>query len=195
MKTLKLIGSAIAATILMTGSVMAATQGSLTEGTSEATSDITLTIPKLVKITDVKDVNFLLDAEHSNTGVLEADTTKRVCVYSNHATTKYKVTFDCTKGSGPTACSTNYFLSDGTNDIVYSVLWENGITGRAGASVAFGDVKQGDNADNVDEDCNGTGSVVDSASFAITITKTELQKAPAGVYQGTLHIKVYPDPA
>ena len=196
MTRFRIFGSVIGAVLLTAGSALAASQGTLTTGTSEATSDIDITIPKMVKITGVQDIGYTVDSDHLHNGYTEAETKKDVCVYSNHATGKYKVRFVCTEGTGAgTDCADDYKLqSSASKEILYVPYWQN--TKGAGSGTApasYGQELQGDAANTTTEGCTDLGG--NSAALAITIANTELQKVPAGKYEGTLHIQVYPDSA
>ncbi|NMC63407.1 MAG: hypothetical protein GYA55_09610 [SAR324 cluster bacterium] len=191
MRKFRLLVGTMGAVLLTVGSAFAASQGTLTTGTSEATADINLTIPTMVKITGVADINVTLTEAQSAAGIVEADTTQDICIYSNATSGAYDIKFTCTNGTGAgTDCVDGYKLTNGTDTIVYGVK-VNDQTGTSGSvSAAYGTKVDGTGANQTDEDCASGG---DSGSFAITVSKAELQKAHAGNYEGTLHIFVYPD--
>jgi len=181
MKKLQLIKTSLFALGLISGSVMAATQGSL--GTnSTGTLDITVDINDLVRVSNLDD----LDLGIFNGGSSDLSATDTFCVYRNGAGT-----FDIVmSGNGSSSAFT---LTDGTNTIPYSVDFTN-IPAATTTSMTTNILVSGQqNANTSSTTCSGAGDS-DNVSVTVTVANNDLAAAPAGInYAGTLTIVVSPE--
>lgn len=177
MKKLQLIKTSLFALGLISGSVMAATQGSL--GTdSTGTLDITVDINDLVQVSNLTD----LVLGTFNGGGADLSDSDTFCVYRNGAGT-----FDITMtGDGGSSAFT---LTDGTNTVPYAVDFTNipaASTTAMTTNVALGGQA---NANTSSTTCGGT----DNVSVTVTVASGDLASAPAGTYGGTLTMVVAPE--
>ncbi len=179
MKKLQLIKTSLFALGLISGSVMAATQGSL--GTnSTGTLDITVDINDLVQVSNLSD----LALGTFNGGGADLIATDTFCVYRNGAGT-----FDITmSGDGGSSAFT---LTDGSNTVPYAVDFTNipaaTITAMTTNVVLGGQA----NANTSDTTCSAGGT--DNVSVTVTVANADLASAPAGTYGGTLTMVVAPE--
>ncbi len=180
MKKLQLIKTSLFALGLLSGSAMAATQGSL--GTNSTGSlDITVDINSLVQVTNLTD----LGLGTFNGGGTDLSATDTFCVYRNGAGT-----FDITmSGSG---AANAFTLTDSTNTIPYSVDFTN-IPAAATTAMTTGVLLGGQqNANTSSTTCSGAGDS-DNVSVTVTVTSANLAASPAGAYGGTLTMVVSPE--
>ena len=145
---------------------------------SLGSTPLSLSIPSLVKLSGIENLNFGNYIGPGN-AVLADD----VCVYTNLSTGQYKIT---ARGSGSSYAFT---LTNGTQEIPYTVRWNNS-TGTSG---------------NVDLSANTTSSTFtgantssvtcsggNSANFQVTISQNALLSVKAGSYNGILTLIVQP---
>lgn len=180
MKKLQLIKTSLFALGLISGSVMAATQGTL--GTdSTGTVIITVDINDLVQVSNLTDIGL----GTFNGGGTDLSGTDAFCVYRNGGGT-----FDITmSGSGGSSAFT---LTDGSNTVPYSVDFTNipaATTTAMTTNVLLGGQQ---NANTSSTTCSGAGDS-DNVSVTVTVTSGDLASAPAGTYGGTLTMVVSPE--
>lgn len=161
-----------------------------TTGSSTGSSDMTVGIPTLVKITKVDDIFVGSSPDYNGSDATLTDN-DAVCVYSNmwssNGTPTYSVTL---KGSGAGDAFTLACTSGNCNGdtIAYTAEWNDG-TGYE--SVTAGSAKTGRTGWSNNIDCSGSTN----ANFRVTFTKNELlNNAYAGDYSGTLTIVITPSP-
>lgn len=161
-------------------SATAATQGSLGT-TSTGTTNISLTIPALVKISDLDDIT--LGTLSNITSNVKGDT--QACIYSNSAAGGYRVTVT---GSGT---GNAFTVADGSgNDIAYTAYWKDDITAGDGTQLTSGSQLSGQlNADTTSITCANTGK---NAKFTVEFGQGALAAAPQGSYTGTATITIAP---
>ena len=186
MKNIKIALTLFASLGLMAGSAFAATQGE--EGTtSEGTSDISVTIPKLVKITGVGD----LDGGTYDGGAGGFDEDDSVCIYSNMDPGSGLYTVNITNGNNPAAAPTaGFYVGSAVTDqeIPFEVAW-NDVSGTAGESaVTHGADLEDQNGFSNEPDCNGT----DNANFRVTMAQADMLAVLPGDYTSTLTILITP---
>jgi len=155
----------------------APTDGDL-DTTSEGSTTMQLEVARLVKISNLVDINF---GTYSGSGALEAD--KDVCVWTNHPDATYVVT---ASGDGTDSAFT---LSSGTEVVGYLVYW-NDTTGTVGNSVlAKGEVSATmSGANTASLSCAGT----DNANYQIRILEEDLLSVKPGAYIGVVTFVIAP---
>ena len=170
MKTFKL--AVLASALVASGSLMAApTQGTL-GATSSGTSDVTIIKENAVQITGVAD----LDLGTHATLAADVSVNDDVCVFNSTAT--YSITVSSANGG--------FNLSDGTNNIPYSVDWSSG-----GAAVALTDgaLLGSLTGDRTSLNCGGSTN----ANFSATVAAADFNAAGPGTYTDTLTLLVKPE--
>jgi hypothetical protein len=162
----------IASLTAMTGSAIAATQGTI-GNTSTGTSDININKGNAVQITDVDDIDL------GTSGNLAATATQSdaVCVFSS--TGACNITVTSTNGS--------FILTDAntTTDIDYTVDWTVGTL----APVTYNTAITGLVGDSTSVDCGATTN----ATFTVSVTAAEFNAADPGSYTDTLTLLVQPE--
>jgi len=160
--------------------VMIATNGfaandGLVGATSEGDLDITLTILDEVRISGLEDIvlgTFIGD---------DLSDTSPACVFRS-GTGNYEITASGDGSSG------SFELTDGTNDVVYSVTYDDG-TGPVG--LTSGDPLTGQTGGDPGSDtCDNTG---DNGTIEVTVLSTAMETLPAGAYAGVLTLTVAPE--
>lgn len=156
-----------------------ATDGTLGP-TSTGSTTISITIPTLVRITDVQDLNL---GTFTGSGDLSADDS--VCVYTNLSAATYKIT---AVGNGISSAFTLKNAADVT--IPYLVYW-NDQPNTSGEVELDSGVASGtqDGANTSSQTCVGPGN---NANFRVRILEASLLAAPPEVYTGTLSLLVEP---
>lgn len=150
-----------------------------TGASSEGDFELELTIPNLVRITGVADMNF---GSYSGSGVFSRN--DNVCVYTNSANGQYLVT---AQGSGAASAFT---VSDGaSHTIPYTVRWndQTGTSGNIQLDPSVSSATQS-GAHTSSETCSGG----DTANFEISFTQGALLGVPAGTYTGVLTLIIEP---
>jgi hypothetical protein len=167
---MKLIRIAMIASLAaMTGSAMAATQGTIGVESS-GTSDITLAKGNAVQITDVGDITF------PDTGNITATATQsdNVCVFSS--TGGYSITLS---GTGESFVLTS---TTATSTIPYSVTWD-------GVAAISGTPSENHTGNSTSINCNSTTN----AQFSVSVTVNDFNGAEPGSYTDTLTLLVRPE--
>jgi hypothetical protein len=180
MNKLQLIKTSLFALGLLSGSAIAAIQGSLGIN-STGSLDINVDINDLVQVTNLDDLSLGI----FNGGGADLSATDTFCIYRNGVGT-----FDITmSGSGAASAFT---LIDGTNTVPYSVDFTN-IPAAATTAMTTGALLGGQqNANTSSTTCSGVGDS-DNVSVTVTVTSGNLASAPAGAYGGTLTMVVSPE--
>ncbi|MCJ7420396.1 hypothetical protein [Sphingomicrobium astaxanthinifaciens] len=146
---------------------------------SEGSLLVSARVPARVSIRGLEDVE-LLDVEPG----VAANKWQNVCVYSNNAGGAYNIT--------ATGTADGFVITDGTDNIAYTVAFNDAPAQTSGTALTSGVVETGlaSTANNVA--CGGMAN--ESASLGISIAPSELQKMAAGVtYSGTLTLLVAPN--
>lgn len=164
-----------------------------TQTSSTGSSDMTVTIPVLVKITNIEDLFTDTTPDYDGAAANLTDN-DNVCVYSNMSssigTNDYSVTMT---GSGTAsaftlACSSGDCSGD---TITYTAFWndQSGTAGETQVTTNTALTNQTGWSNSVD--C-GAGT---NANFRVNFTQNELlNNALAGDYSGTLTIVITPTP-
>jgi hypothetical protein len=183
----------------------AATDGAVDEDGSTGTSDITMTVEPLVKLTGMNDLAF------SNYVGGDVDPTMNddVCVYSNMLNglggNDYSVTMSgdgteglnsCTTGCYTVTCTSgDCMTANGGNQdqIVYRAFWTDGTgeeeVGTRGENGAIGSQSPWSNL----EDCSDVSNT--NANFRVLFDNADItNNKRAGTYEGTLTIVIAPTP-
>ena len=165
-------GIVVTAFIGLNGSVFAATDG--TVGTSSSgTTDITLTIPDLIKVSGMTDIAL---GTWSGSGAKTGSDS--ICVYDNSGGL-YNATFT---GNGTASAFT---IVNGGNIIPYTVTYDDG----AGVDAVTKGVPLGcAGAHQTSFTCGGGTN----GTIAISIAEADMAAKVAAVYSGTLTILVAP---
>jgi len=167
--------------------VMAASDGVAGE-TSTGTTDITVDIPPLVRISGMEDIE---PAPYTG-GAGGIDEDFDLCVYSNMAAAgnSYDVTMTSTSPWGG-ATADQFRISNNTNEqeIAYTVEW-NDEDGTGGSAVTYNTPLTGQTGWSNDVDCDGDG---DNANLRVQMTQTNLLAVLAGEYTGTLTVVISPE--
>jgi len=175
MKKIQLIRTSLVALGLISGSALAANQGTL-GATSTGDLTITLDIASLVRVSNLNDINLGTFAGGGG-GLAGTDT---FCVYRN-GTGNYTINMT---GDGAASAFT---LANGANTVPYSVDFVNGATTTA---MSTGTALAGQTgANTVSDTCGG----VDNVSVNISVSNGALSAAPAGTYSGVLTMVVAPE--
>jgi hypothetical protein len=155
----------------------AATDGDLGED-STGTSEITVTIPELIKITDVGDITLGTFSGASNMNAFD-----NVCIFRNNpASPDYIVTATDSNGGA------DFKVADGGNEIDYQVYW-NDATGNRGVQLVYNTASaEQNNANTASPSCAGGTN----ARFDVEILEADLIAAVPGAYSATLTLFVEP---
>lgn len=182
-------GIFVGACALLSSSAWAANDG--TEGeTSTGDADITVTIPKLVKITGIADLSF----DYTNGGDFNDDFDQHddVCIYSNLDNGTYKVNITGANPSGgPNA--TGFFVGNGDNGqtIPFTLEWND----VAGTNVDASPVTHGDDLTDQDGYTNDAtcANNTENARFRVQMTKADMLEVHDGEYTSTITILITPE--
>lgn len=159
-------------------SAFSATNGSLGT-TSTGSSDISVTVPDLVRITGISDRAF-----GTWNGSSTMDSNDDVCIYTNKAAATYYIT---ATGSGTGGA---FELDDGSSNVLPYHVYYNDVTGTTGEVEQTTAIKsaQQSGADTSSQTCGGGNN----ANYHVRIVNTDLLVVPSGTYTGTLTIVVSP---
>jgi hypothetical protein len=176
--------AALVAIVLTGGSSLAfaASQGSVGT-TSTGSIDISLTIPKLVRIFGLNDIAL---GSYTGTGTMTGNDT--FCVHSNVTSGTYKVKATSANGTG-----TDFRVKSGSNYIVYDVTFDDDTT-EAGSTGLDHDTESAGPYSATKYANVGTATCAGSenAGAWVTFQETALQEAEAGSYTDTLTLLVTP---
>ncbi len=168
------------AAILVHGSALAATQGSL-GSTSTGSVAIGASVPNRVQISGLADVSFA-----NQDPATAAASAQSVCVWSNTSTRGYNVT---ASGSGAASAFT---LANGALTVPYSIEWAGSAGQVSGTALAVGSPLTGLTSTATNASCSSGPS--SSASLIVRISTTSLQTMQAATnYTGTLTLVVAPE--
>lgn len=175
-------GLTVAGLFAMSAHTFAVTQDGVLDTTSTGTVDIDVTVGDLVRISG-------LVAMTGNTytpGSAVTDSTP-ACIYRN-GSADYEITATSSNGAG-----TNFFLSDGTNDVIYDVTFDDGSGATNLDNATVESTFTG--ANQTTDDCSaGPGG---SATISVSIPETDatfngLAEVPAATYADELELVVAP---
>jgi len=143
--------------------------------TSEGDLNINLTILDEVRISNLEDIDLGIFAGADLSG------TSPACVFRS-GTGNYEITAEGDGNGGA------FELSDGTNDVVYTVTYDDG----AGAeNMTSGTVLPGQTGGDPGSDiCDNTGN---NGTIEVTVEADAMAALPAGAYAGVLTLTVAPE--
>ena len=171
--------AALSAALLFFSSVpVQADNDGLLSSDSLGSTPLSLSIPHLVKLSGIEDLNF-----GNYIGPGNAVLADPVCVYTNLSTGEYKIT---ARGSG---ASYAFTLTNGSQEIPYTVRWNNSIGTSGNVALSANTTSSsftGANTSSVT--CSGGNS----ANFQVTISQNALLSVKAGSYNGILTLIVEP---
>lgn len=177
MKLKQLLPALAAGSALVSGGAMAATDGSLATGvgaTSTGTSVISLTVPDLIRISNLNDIAMAYTAGSGATG------TDDVCVYRNGAG-GYGVTAQSSNDAAGVGTTGAFTLANGASTVTYAVDW-------AGNALTEDTLLSGlTTAETTSTTCGGTPNIT------VTVTATDAQVGAAtatGAHTDTLSLIV-----
>ena len=182
----KLIATAFSiVSLLAAPSLWAATQGS--EGvTSSGTSDISVVVPKLVKITGIADLS-----QTYNGGAGGFDQNDDVCIYSNMDTGSGTYSVTVTGSANPKAGGTaGFYVGNLTTDQEkpYTVSW-HAAAGTAGGTALTSGSPLASQAGFT----NSAACASNNANFHVQMTQSDLLTLRPATYTGTITILITPD--
>jgi len=168
------------AAMVMHGTTVAATQGSL-GSTSTGSVSIGASVPNKVQLTGLTDVSFA-----NQDPATPASNAQNVCVWSNTSTKGYNVT---ATGSGAGSAFT---LANGGLTVPYSVEWAGSSGQSSGTALTSGSALTGLTSVATNATCSAGAS--SSASLIVKISSANLQTMQAATnYTGTLTLVVAPE--
>ncbi|MEM7400409.1 MAG: hypothetical protein AAF304_00505 [Pseudomonadota bacterium] len=168
-------GLIIAGTMAVSGSAIAATQGTL-GGTSQGDIDIDVTVGDQIQITALQDITGSHVPGNDFTGSSTA------CVYTNNPTGNYDVTMTSSNPGG----ANEFQLNGPSGLVVYNVSYNDG---NSSAAMLSGQVNTTfDNADTASPTCGGTPQ----SSIDIVVPAANLDVVGAGTYSDVVTILVSP---
>jgi hypothetical protein len=165
----------VLAALLAAAPALGATQGT-TGATSTGSVGVALTIPNLVRLTQVNDI-----ALGNWTGAGDMQGTDSVCVWST--TRKYRVT---ATGSGAGGAFT---LAAAPSTLAYTVQWRDVAGASSGTAMTAGTPLTGQNTSVTSTTCGGGTN----ATVLVRVAESALAAAPAANYLGTLTLVVAPE--
>ncbi len=179
MKTLTTLILSVLFLVGAVSSALAATDGTVGE-TSEATSDISLTVNNLVKISGIADW-----AIGTYTGPSSLTLTKQErCVVAGNddSTPSYQVTIESDTGA---------FKLDRTagnaDDIAFTVAW-NDEAADGGTAVEHGVALTGQTGIHT-----LLATATENANLRIVVTESDIEGAQSGTYEATLSVEIAPE--
>ncbi len=158
----------------------AAEDGLLADTASTGRLDVTLTIPGLVQISDLDDIDL---------GTFDGDAmsgSDDVCVWATTPT--YTL---IAQGDGPAGAFTLSGASPGGATLPYAVAWADSAGAGAGTTLAAGTALTGLTTTAIDADCNAGSDP--NATVIIDVGATDLAAVAADTYTGTLTLTVEPE--
>lgn len=145
----------------------------------------TLSVPAFsqsnnVRITELSDVNFGLVS-----GPTDRRLSQNICVFAHTAADRYAVV---ASGSG---ASGSFELNSGLDTLPYEVQWSDSPNQTSGTTLVSGTTSQTFTSTAQHQLCkNGP---VATASMTVLLRATEIDRATAGSYAGTLQIMIVPN--
>ena len=159
---------------------MAATQGA-TGGTSSGDLVVSLIIDNKLKVSNLDDTSL---GTFNGANLTASET---ICVFYNQ-TAPYQITIDSNDNPG------TFELSDGVNNIPYSMTYDDGVNGAAavtaGTTIVNRNSQGNDTATGANDDC--VTLATDNGTIAFTALATDITGNPNGTYSETIDITVAP---
>lgn len=157
----------------------AATDGSL-GATSTGTTDLSLSISDMVRVTGMADFSF---GNYGGSGTATLD--DNICIYTNNPTGQYVVT-----ATGDGAGSAFTVDDNNSHVIAYTVRFndQTGTSGNVALTTNVASATQS-GANTTSQTCAGGNT----ANIEISITQSALMSVPAATYSGVLTLVVEPN--
>ncbi len=201
METLrKIVGVAVTLLVFSSNAFAATNPTTATETSSTGSSDLSVTIPVLYRISAIND---LTTANYTdNTSSVSLSMNDDVCVYTNAAAgSTYLIRMQgsstCTGGSCPGTPGDTFAISNDTNNqfIPYTVYWNDatGTTGRAVIGTEGGaqaTISTNQTAASRDWQCSAESGT--NANFSVDFDREDILDVLSGAYTGTLTITLLP---
>lgn len=168
---------------IASSSAMAASDCAAAAATCSGTSDVSLVVNALYRITGVGDIDFGTYDGASNITVGDD-----MCIYTNNFAATYQVTVS----DGDSDNDTVFDIADtNSNELVFTAQWNDvaGTTGQVALTEAAALAAQG-GANKTSLNCDDHAS--DNAHLDLTITNATMNGAIAGTYTETLTILIEP---
>ena len=195
----------LAIVLFLSGTAFAATNpDTATESSSTGSSDLSVTIPVLWRISGIAD---LTTANYSdNTSSVSLSMNDDVCIYTNNsAGTGYQITMAGSSTATTTAVNTGdnsggdiFAISNAANDqhIPYHVYWNDatGLTGRAQVGSEGGSSATLTAQTNASRDWQCSDVSGNNANFSLDFDREDILDVLHGAYTGTLTITLAPTP-
>jgi hypothetical protein len=169
--------------MLMASAGSFAADGPVSTGSSDATSEVRGVIPQMVRITGLGDGSDEFDLgtyDPASPGDMVA--TDTFCVFRNKASGTFAIKLE---GDGGTGGGTGFLIDDGTNDLVYTVKYNDDSTGTLVAYATPGTTLTGQSANTNPVCASGI-----TAGLEITVAAAAAGAAIAGTYTGDLTVTV-----
>ena len=204
MEAVRKITLVLGMVLFMNGTALAATNPSTaTESSSTGTSDLSVGIPVLYRISAINDLTHSNYVDNTSSPALSMN--DDVCVYTNHATSaNYNIQFTGSSTATTTAVNTGnnssgniFAISNSSNDqhIPYKVYWNDatGTTGRTQVGTEGGiEASTGSNQTSASRDWQCSTESGTNANFSVDFDREDILDVLAGTYTGTLTITLLP---
>ncbi|OED44644.1 hypothetical protein AB833_01270 [Chromatiales bacterium (ex Bugula neritina AB1)] len=179
--------AAATAALLIISSNSMATNDGLLGAESVGDLDITLSIPDLVQVSNLDDIDLGEFSGASLSGELG------VCIYRN-GSGSYGIEFEASSDSGnvDSARGTEgYTLANSSDDVIpYTVDFEDSAAGAyTDTGIAINTPLTSQVGDGTDPTCGGSTN----AKVRVNVDEADLSTAPTGNYFGTLYLIVSPE--
>lgn len=189
-KTIKKLLAVATITIACGTSAFAASDGTVGT-TSTGSSDLSITIPELIQISNVADL-----ALNPYTGTGNFSQSDAVCVYSNMtpgASADYHVTV--TGGNPPGTQGAGFFVGNATTDdsIPFQVYWNDATNATGEVELTHATVENASDFDVWDQDLSN--GCTNNAQFRVFMTEANILLVNAGTYTNSISILLTPSPS
>ena len=180
-----------AAAIMIATPALANTDGNLSESSSQGSLDVTVNIPKMVRVSGLDDMTFnITPAMLTEPYFSREDQTSTFCVYSNDgANGAYSLQVSATHSG---VNGRPWGLTGPSSSVLPYNIWTSDNTGNQFKDYNFGQtVTYASNADGQGRrttlNCSDHG---DNATLKVGIDDADLLAAQAGAYTGTVTVTV-----
>lgn len=193
----KMFAAGVLAASMMAAPAMAATDGDLSEESSVGSVLVQTSIPKMVRISGLTDIQFQISASDVATGTGRQNKTIKFCVYSNDTLDGlYQMRVDGTPGNELNTGENKFALTangNGAEGTLSHAVWVSdnannvygGGTATPGGSKNFKTTAGGQERPTT-LNCNGTSN----AALNVGIPNKNILAATSGDYAGTLTLTV-----
>jgi hypothetical protein len=169
--------------MLMASAGSFAADGPKTTGSSAASSQVRGTIPQMIRITGLGDGSDQFSLGNYDPAVpADLVATDTFCVFRNKTSGTFAIELE---GDGGTTATTDFKIDDGTNDLAYTVKYNDDSTGTLVAYATPGTTLTGQSANTNPVCASGI-----TAGLEITVAQADADAAIAGTYTGNLTVTV-----